>query len=152
MRRLRGPRGDGDVVEEAEPHLPAAQGVVARRAHEREHAQPGGLDRRSGREQGRLVRGAGADRVRVEPDRLLDLADPLDVPGRVAALEVLAQRGQRLLGREPLEERQQPLGRLGMPEGRVQPRQRRMRQAVDRRTASASSSRLWPAPAARPTR
>ena len=149
--RLREPCRDRHVVEEAEAHGVARPRVVARRADEREALAANRLDRCSRREQRRLVARLGGDGVGVEPDRAVERADQLDIGRRVAALEVGRGGRRGLDDLEGVQERGEPLRRLGVAERGVQARERRVAYAVDRRTASASSPR--PAsPCARPTR
>jgi hypothetical protein len=125
--------------------------VVARRPDEREPAAPHRLDRRSRREQRRLVARLGGDGVGVEPRRVVDPPDDLDVLRGMATLDVCDGGRRGLDDLEFLEERGEPLRRLGVAERRMEARERRMAYAVDRRTAAASSPR--PAsPCARPTR
>ena len=125
-------RRDGDVVEDAEAHRAPGERVVARRPHEREAAAQRRLDRRARRERRSLVRRLGAERVAVEPDRRVAVANQLDVLGGVAQEKLVLPR------RAPLapdvlvaEEDGEPLGALRMAARRVQPRHRRMRQDVD---------------------
>ena len=75
---------DCDVVEDAKAHRPPRERVVPRRADESEAAVQRGFDRGSGRQRGSLERRRGADRVAVEPDRVLDGANELHVLGGVA--------------------------------------------------------------------
>ena len=75
-----------DVVEDAEAHRAPREGVVARRADEREPAAQRRLDRGPRRERRSLERRRGADRVRVEPDGILDAVHELDVLRGVAEL------------------------------------------------------------------
>jgi hypothetical protein len=149
--RLREPRRDGDVVEEAEPHRRGRPRVVARWADEREPAPPNRFDRRPRCEERRLEARLRGDRVGVEPDRVIDTPHDLDVLGRVAALEIGDGARRRLDDLELVQERGEPLRRLRMAEGRMEARERRMAYEVDRRTASASSPRSA-SPCARPTR
>jgi hypothetical protein len=93
--------------------------MVAGRAHEREAAARGRLDRRAGREQARLEGRRRGDRVAVEPDGGVDRLDPLDVAPAVAALEIGSRRRLDLAAAEGLLERKEPLRRLGMPVRRV---------------------------------
>ena len=130
--RLRRPGRDGDVVEDAEAHRAAGERVVAGRTDEREAAAQRRLDRRPGRERGSLERRRGADRVAVEPDRVVDRADELDVLGGVAEQELLGRRRAALAPDVLVREQdREPLGPLRVAAGRVQPRQRGVRQDVD---------------------
>ena len=148
---LREPRRDRDVVEEAEAHRRGGQRVVAGRADEREAPAPHGLDRRSGREQRRLVARLRGDGVGVEPDRVVERADQLDVGRRVAALEVGRGGRSGLDHVEGLEQRGEPLRRFRVAERGMEARERGVAYKVDRRTAAATSSTV-PSPCARPIR
>jgi hypothetical protein len=66
--------------------------VVPGRAHEREPAPQRRFDRGPGGERPRLERGRGADGVAVEPERVLDAANELDVLRRVAQEEFVGRR------------------------------------------------------------
>ena len=100
---LRRARRDRDVVEEAEAHRAVGGRVVAGRPHEREAAGADRLDRAAGGEQRRLVARLRRRRVAVEPGRSVDAADPRDVLGGVAALDLLDGRRLclRATGRPP---------------------------------------------------
>ena len=124
---------------------------MARRADEREPAPSHRLDRRSRREQRRLVARLGGDGVGVEPDRVLDPPNDLDVLRRVAALEVGVAGRLGLDDVELVQEHGEPLRRFGMAERGMEAREPRMAYEVDRRTAAASSPRSV-SPWARPTR
>jgi hypothetical protein len=100
--------------------------VVAGRADEGEPASTDRLDRRARREQRRFVAGLRRDGVGVEPGRVVDPPDGLDVLRRVTALDVGDRRGRRLDDVEGLQERGEPLRRLGVAEGRMEARERRM--------------------------
>ena len=63
--RLRPPRRDRNVVEEAEPHRAVPQGVVPRGTDDGETATPDRLDGSAGGQQSRFVARRRADRVRV---------------------------------------------------------------------------------------
>jgi hypothetical protein len=95
--------------------------VVARRADEREPARLRGFDRDAGRELRGFPARLGNDRVRVvEPRRLLDLGERVEVLDRVDALD-RAPRGRPGFARvrECLQQDADPLRRLGVAEGRV---------------------------------
>ena len=144
------PRGNGDVVEQAEAHRPVGEGMVAGRADEREAPALRRRDRRARREQRGLERRLRRRRVRVEPRELVDRADSVDVPGGVAAQDGLLPRRLRFHEVERVEERSQPRLRFGMLPGRVQLRERGVAQYVDRIAAASSSSERLPC--ARPAR
>ena len=74
--RLRVARRDDDVVEDAEAHRAVVEGVVPRRAHEREPTDLDRADRAPRREPGRLLGRRLADRVAVEPALLRERCDP----------------------------------------------------------------------------
>ena len=117
---------------------------MAGRAYEREATALGGRGRGAGGEQRRLETRLGGERVAVEPGRLRDRPDPLDVLLVVAARDRLDRRRPDLVVLEGLEQNREPFRRLGMARRRMQARERRMAQDVDRRTASASLSRDAP--------
>ena len=126
--------------------------MVPGRAHEREAAAESGLDRRAGRERRRLPRRLGADGVVVEPLRRVERAHSRDVLGGVAGAQlVLVRRAALGPVREVLQQHGDPLGPLRVVAGRVQARERRVRQEVDRTIWSSSSSDAAPA-RARPSR
>ena len=100
--------------------------MVTGRPDEREPAGAGRLDRAAGREQRRLVARLRRRRVAVEPGWPVDAADPGDVLGGMAALDLLD--GRRLCLRERadrLEQNGKAPRRLGVVLGGVQLRQRR---------------------------
>jgi hypothetical protein len=92
--RLVGPRRDRDAVDEAEAHLAVRERVVSRRPDEREASCARGLDRCAGREQRRLPRRLRGDRARVEPDRLAQCSESVQVLARVTAKNVV-ESGRR---------------------------------------------------------
>ncbi len=136
-------RRDGDVVEDAEAHRAAGERVVTGRPDEREAAAQRRLDRRAGRKRRCLVRRLGAERVAVEPDRRVAVANQLDMLGGVAEEKLLLARGTSLAPKVLVgEQDSEALGTLRVAAGRVQPRHRRMRQDVDSAaTRSARPSR-----------
>src|SRR5207302_7672548 len=89
---LRVASGDGDVVEQAETHRLVGRRVMAGRAREREAAALRGGDRSAGSEQGGLEARLGGEGVPVEPGRLPDRPDSLDVVIGVAAEDRLLRR------------------------------------------------------------
>ena len=119
--------GDRDVVEDAEPHRAALEGVMPRRSDERE-ALLLDRDQRAARGQpsrlpGRLVR----VRVGEKPGLDLDRLDGLDVLGGMNALDRLSRRRPPFdESRERAEQPREPLGILVVEValGRVQLRQR----------------------------
>jgi hypothetical protein len=75
----------------------------------------------------------------------VSVADARDVLLRVAEQELFLCRGATFLPAvEMLEQRGEPFGPLWVVSGRVQARERRVRQELDRRTASASASNSAP--------
>ncbi len=119
-------RRDGDVVEDAEAHRAAGERVMAGRPHEREPSAQRRLDRGARRERRRLVRRLGAERVAVEPDRRVAIANQLDVLGGVAQEKLVLTRGAPLTPDVlAAEEDGETLGPVRMGAGRVQPRHRR---------------------------
>ena len=134
---LRRPRRDRDVVEDTEAHRPSAERVMSGRADEREAACARRLDRSSGREQSGGRCRLADDRVGIEPTHGVDREHAFYMFTRVTPKHFVHRRGSSLgPGRKRVEQRRQPLRRLGMAERRMQARERRMRQDVDRRTAS----------------
>lgn len=122
---------------------------MAGRAYEREAAAARRLDRRSRRERGRLERRLARDRVAVEPDGPVDPADALYVLARVYEEELVVGRPSALAPDVlVLEQDREPLRTVGMMARRMEARERRMGQDVDR-TVSASTST---SPPARPRR
>ena len=130
--RLREPRGDRDRVEEAEAHRLTAFGVVAGWTGKCEAAAPNRLDRCACGEQGRLEGRLGADRVRV--DQAACRPHELDQLWGVASQHVALVGRLTLDVREALVQRDDPPLRLGMLPGRVQGRERRVADEVDRRS------------------
>jgi hypothetical protein len=129
---LRRPGRDRDVVEEAEAHRPASERVMAGRPDEREAAAERGLDRGAGRERRRLERRRGAERVAVEPDRLVDVPHEGDVLRGVAEQQLLLRRRPAFPPCAPARQQdREPLGPLGVATGRVQSSERRVAQDVD---------------------
>ena len=129
----------GDVVEEAEAHRAFGQRVVAGRPDEREAAAERSLDRGPGRERRGLERSSRCRSCRRRATRLLGRRAP-------------ARRARRCgRGEAPPRSRARPSlqmcwcssstasrsGRSGMVARRVEPRERRMRQDVDRRSLHA---------------
>jgi hypothetical protein len=96
------------------------------RADERERLCLHRGDRGARREQRRFVRRFAADRIDVEPGRLGDRADSLDVLAGVTARDRLGIGGAGFVELELGEERLEPRRRLRMRPGRMQPRERRM--------------------------
>ena len=124
---------------------------MAGRAGEGKAATLGGGDRGARCQQGGLEGRLGGEGVPVEPGRLGNLPDPLDVLLRVTADDRLDRRRLDRVVLKRLQQNRQPLLGLGVALSRMQARERRVAQDVDRRTASASSSSeapFW----ARPTR
>src|ERR687887_2651590 len=121
------------------------------RTHQRKAIALGGWIPPAGRQQRRLERRLRGERVAVEPGRLVDVAYPLDELLGMTPQDRLDRRRLDLLVLERLEQHGKPLLRVGMVRRRVQARERRMAQDVDRRTASARSSSEAPF-CARPTR
>jgi hypothetical protein len=106
----------------------------------------------TGRERRSLERRRARDRIAVEPRPPRHVLDPRDVLARVAEKElVVARRAPLARIREALGENGEPLRTLRMVTGRVQARERRVRQDVDRAIRSSSSSDV-PLLRARPTR
>ena len=149
---LRDARSDRDVVEDAEAHRAIAQRVVPRRAHEREATGERGVDRSAGGERRPLVGRFARDGIAVEPCARRDRLDALDVLGRVAEQQLLVGCCAALacIGKA-LQERLEPRRVLRMVPGRVQARERGMRQDVDLRVSSSCSSEA-PRACAMPTR
>ena len=109
------------------------------------HGSPGG-------ERGGLVGRLRRDRVERDKGRLIDRCDVFYVHARVTKLEIRAFGRLRFDPvRELRQEHGEPRPVLGVVAGRVEPRERGMRQDVDFRTASASDETSR-APCARPTR
>ena len=149
---LRDARGDRDVVEEAEAHRAVAQRVMSRRSYECEAALQRRFDRRSGRERRCLERRLRPNGVGGEPREAVEPADARDVLCAVAEQQLIV--GCRAtLGpvREVLEQDGEPLLRFGVCARRVEVRERRVGQDVDRTVSSSSSSDTPPARAS-PTR
>jgi len=97
-------------------------------------------------EYGRLVRRPGRERVPVEPGRIADRADVRDVLLRVAEPKLLLGRRPSLAPlADVLEQDGEPLGPLRVVLGRVEARERGVRQDVDRTLLSSSSSGTPPA-------
>ena len=128
--------------------------VVARRAHEREAAVQRRLDRRAGREQRGLVGRVGRRSCRSRATPATSTArtcatcsavwhEPQLVLGRRAALASSSWKCSSSTASRS--------GRSGWCAGRVQARERRMRQDVDRTIWSSSSSDATPG-RARPSR
>ena len=114
---LRVPRGDRDVVEQAEAHRPIGERVVPRWPHEREAAAVDRLERDPRRERRRVPRRLRADRVGVEVHGPVDGAEQRQVAGRVDARELLDARPPLdRLAAEP----EQPVLPLRVVPGRVQ--------------------------------
>jgi hypothetical protein len=100
--RLRGPRGDCDVVEDAEPHRPGDARVVAGRTHQREPVRRSRFDCRSGGKECGFIRCFGRRRIRVEPRLRRDAANVRDVAGAMTAQDLLLGGGTAF---GPLERR-----------------------------------------------
>ena len=113
---------------------------MAGRAREREAAALRGGDRSSGSEQGGLEARLGGEGVPVEPGRLPDRPDSLDVVIGVAAEDRLHRRRLDLVALERRQQHRQPFLGFRMARRRMQAREGWVTQDVDRRTASASSS------------
>jgi len=130
---------DRDVVEQAEPHRPIAQRVVARRAHRHEpdalaparqlldDAQPGAGGELGERE--RVVGGVGV-LVEVAPALVAEDAQLLEVRGVVDAGELRARRRRDVQAHQVLAQvqvghagprRGEPVGPLGMSRVGVAP-------------------------------
>jgi hypothetical protein len=106
--------------------------VVTGRPHEREASAQRRLDRRPRRERRGLVRRLGAERVAVEPDRRVALANQLGVLRGVAEEDLFLGRGTPLAPEVLVAEQDgETLGTLRVPAGRVQSREGRVRQDVD---------------------
>jgi hypothetical protein len=114
--------------------------VVAGRAHKREAAPVGRLDRAASGEQRGVVARFGGDRVGVEQPRQVDRLQRVDVSRFVAALYLFARGRRRLDDLEGFEQRLESRPRLDVRLRRMELRQCRMAYDVDR-TASTSSSR-----------
>jgi hypothetical protein len=106
--RVRG--GDGEVVEQTEPHRPPALGVMAGRAQGAERRprltgeQPvDRVDRPAGGVNGGVERVGARRRVEVDhpPAGRGQRLDRVDVGGGMDALELLAARGRRLDALDP---------------------------------------------------
>jgi len=98
------------------------------RPREREPAKLGGGDGRAGGEQRRLEARLRGERVGIEPGRPIDAPQAVDVLLRVAAQNCLDRRGFDFLELECLEQHCQPLLRLHMVRGRMEPRKCRVAQ------------------------
>ena len=130
-------RCDRDVAEQAEPHRAVSEGVVPGWTGEREATRLHGLDRAARGEQRRLERGGIGDRVAVEPHRLLECGDALDVGGVVHTLDLVARGGSRFARvTERLEKDVDPLLALRVAEAA------RRRGAVPARGARSARCRL----------
>ena len=133
------PRRHGDVVEEAEAHRPVGQGMVARRPPEGEAAALDRLDRRSGRKARQLVARRRANRVRIEiagASARGDGCDGLDVVALVTGGQLVDRRAARNnLAGQGIEQRPDPLRPLGMAPRRVEAREVRMGQKLQRGVA-----------------
>ena len=124
---------------------------MAGRAGEGEAATLGGGDRGACCQQSGLESRLGGEGVPVEPSGLVDLPDPPDILVCVTAEDRLERRRLDRVVLKRLQQNRQPLLGLGVALSRMQARERRVAQDVDRRTASASSSSEAPS-WARPTR
>ena len=113
---------------------------MAGRAGQREPAALGGGDRGACCQQSGLESRLGGEGVPVEPGRFRDRPDPLDVLLRVAAENRLDRRRLDRVVLKCLQQNRQPLLGLEVVLSRMEARERRVAQDVDRRTASASSS------------
>src|SRR5919109_417524 len=105
---------------------------MPRRPWQREAASPHGLDRRAGCEQSRLERRLAGDRVTVEPRRLGNRVNELDVVGGVTPFDV-RDRGRRSLvpPAHGLDQYLDPAARLRVVARGMQACEVRMRQDVD---------------------
>jgi hypothetical protein len=140
VRMQRVARGDGDVVEDAEPHRSRAAGVVSWWTHAAErgihlllHDEVGGEDRGARGAQGRLqgVRIHRRVRIEVHAARLWrSLTDRLHVFDRMNARELLVGGQRGVVAREErpdtrsdqlILDRGQALGPLGMLGAHVVP-------------------------------
>ena len=142
--RLRVARRDRGVSEDAEPHRPVPERVVAGRADQREAADLDRTDRASGREKPGFPGGGLRERVAIEPRLLLERRDPVDVLRLVRAFDRLATgRGAFLLGVEGGQEAEEPFLALGMMvmAGPVQMRHRRMADGLDAQTSRSRRAR-----------
>jgi hypothetical protein len=90
--RLCRPSRDRGVVEEAEAHRAVGRRVVAGRPDECKTPGSGRLDRPACGDQRRLEAGRRGRRIPVEPGVGVDRANPGDMLGRVAALDLLDRR------------------------------------------------------------
>jgi hypothetical protein len=125
---------------------------MARRPHEREAAVQGGLDRGAGREGCRLERRRGAGGVGVEQRRGREAPDVLYVLGRMTQAQVVLGRSPPLgPALEVVEQDGEARRPFRVGPGRVQARERRVRQDVDRTVSSSASSGV-PFARASPTR
>jgi hypothetical protein len=107
--------------------------VVPRRSDEREASAASRLDRRPGREQGRFRRRRTRGRVEVEPGVLANCKNGVYMYSRVTPKHFLDARGAALLPvGKFLQQERQALGNLGVVSGRMQARERRMREDVQR--------------------
>ncbi len=133
------------LLKTQKPIARSAQRVVARRPDEREAAVQRSLDRRPGRERGRLVGRRRGERVVVEPGRVDGRAHVCDVLARVDEQQlVLGRRAAFRPAVEVLEQHREPLLPLRVVPRRMQAREIRMRQDVDRTIRSSSSSPFAP--------
>jgi hypothetical protein len=125
---------------------------MSRWSYECEAALQRGFDRRAGRERRCLERRLRADGVGGEPREAVELADSRNVLCAVAEQQLSVGR-RATFGpiREVLEQDGEPLFRFGVCARRVQVRERRVGQDVDRTVSSSSSSGTPPARAS-PTR
>jgi hypothetical protein len=128
------------------------QRVVPGRPDEREAALQRSLDRRSCRERCCLERRLRGNSVGGQPRKAVDPSDACEVLCAVAQQQLVIGR-RAALGpvSEVLEEDGEPLLRFGVCARRVEVRERRMGQDVDRTVSSSSSSDTPPARAS-PTR
>ena len=144
---------DCDVVEEAKAHRLASKRVMTWRPHEREAAALDRLDRTAGGEQRRAVGRLGGGRVGREPHGPVDGLQHVDVRLRVAAEDLRLGRLPRLAPlRKGILEHLDPRRGLRMVARRMETGEVLMAYELDRRTASATDSRLAPPAVACPTR
>jgi hypothetical protein len=145
--------GDRDVVEEAEAHRLARERVMTGRPHEREAAALDRLDGTTGGKQRRAVGRLRGGRVGCEPRRPVDGLHHVEIRFRVAAKDLRLGGLPRLAPlRKGFLEHRHPRRGLRMVARRMETGEVLMAYELDRRTASATDSRLAPPAVACPTR
>ena len=131
--RLQRACSDRDVVEDAETHRTFAEGVMARRPHEREPAAARRFDCGASCEEGRFGRRRARWGVEVEPRLLANCKNAVYMYSRVTPKHFF-QLGRPSLVPvgEFLQQQRQPFRNLGVVTRRMQPRELRVREDVDR--------------------